>query len=333
MRKAVIGVLAAVLASFSVPAVSSADVPSGSRPRPRPSEGCDAPAVAPGEETITTIANGAERWYLRHIPPQYDGTEPMPLVLDLHGYLEGATIHAIHSRLGEFGDEQGFITLTPHGTGDPVLWLSVSDSNDVKFFEQLLDEVEAELCIDRRRIFVTGLSNGAMMTTVLGCDLADRVAAIAPVAGILDVRPCKPDRPLPVIAFHGTADQYVSFEGGLGASAEQLPAPGQVDGEIGDVGGDLLGGKSISEIVAGWAKRNGCKKKPSEKPLASDVTRHRYSRCKQGATVELYEIIGGGHSWPGSEFSKAIENAVGPVTFSISANEVMWEFFEQHPLK
>jgi len=316
-----------------VPSAASAGKGGGSGTAPKRSAGCrDATAIAPGEEQVTLVSDHVERWYFRHVPPTYDGTTPLPLVVDLHGYLEGATIHATHSKLGQFGDTHGFITLTPNGTGEPVHWEVGLRSADVRFISRLLDEAEDSLCIDTRRIFVTGLSNGAIFTSILACTLADRIAAVAPVAGVREFLRCRPDRPVPVVAFHGTEDQVLSFDGGLGPIGLNLPTdePGQT---IGQLRPDLAKGKSIPDTAAAWAKRNGCKKKPTEEEIAPDVTLVRYSSCDEGATVELYEIIGGGHTWPGSEFSAVIENAVGHVTFSIDANEVMWAFFEDHPLK
>ncbi len=301
---------------------------------PEPSPGCRSSApVAAGEEKVTTTSGGVERWYHRHVPPAHDGNEPVPVVIDLHGYLEGADIHKAHSALGAYGDEQGFVTVTPQGTGDPVRWDATVDSADMAFIGDLLDEIEATLCVDERRVFVTGLSNGAFMTSAIACAYADRIAAAAPVAGIREIEGCDPDRAVPVVAFHGTDDGFVAFDGGLGEDAGDLPAP---DGsgrtlDESETGRSAAEGPSIPEITAAWADRNDCKAKPKRKEIASDVTLVRY-RCADGADVQLYRVEGGGHSWPGSEFSRQIESVTGPTTFSISANEVMWEFFERHPL-
>jgi polyhydroxybutyrate depolymerase len=298
------------------------------------SPGCESGApIGPGEEKVTTTSGGVERWYHRHVPPAHDGNEPVPVVIDLHGYLEGADIHKAHSALGPYGDEQGFVTITPHGTGDPVRWDATVDSADMAFIGDLLDEIEATLCIDERRVFVTGLSNGAFMTSAIACAYADRIAAAAPVAGIREIEGCDPARAVPVVAFHGTDDGFVAFDGGLGEDAANLPAPdgsGETLEESG-AGRAAEDGPSIPEITAAWADRNDCKAKPKRQEVAADVTLVRY-RCADDADVQFYRVEGGGHSWPGSEFSRQIENVTGPTTFSISANEVMWEFFERHPL-
>jgi len=302
----------------------------------QPSIGCSAATkIAPGEVKVDTTSSGAPRWYYRHVPPSYTGAKPMPLVLDLHGYSEGATIHTHMSGLGAFGDTHGFITLTPEGSGTAIpLWDTTLASADVKFIGNLLDEAERTLCVDRHRIFVTGLSNGAFMTSAVACAYSTRVAAVAPVAGIRDIEGCHFARPVPVIAFHGTADPFVAYTGGLGPKALDLPAP--------DGSGKTLGqsaavrratkGPSIPQITADWAKRNGCGTTATETKLTSDVTTITFP-CPRGAEVVLERVTGGGHAWPGSPVSVAIGGVVGRTTMTISANELMWTFFEAHPLR
>ena len=296
------------------------------------SAGCDqTAAIATGLERITTTSGGQERWYYRQVPTT--GTQPYPVVLDLHGYAEGAQVHLMMSDLGNFGDQKGFITITPQGQGAVARWDTDLESDDVAFIGDFLDEVEDTLCVDRNRIFVTGLSNGAFMTSALSCAYADRIAAAAPIAGIRGIDDCDPSRPVPVIAFHGTADTFVAYDGGVGESVADLPAPdgsGRTLGEQG-VSAAQPTGPTIEEITAGWAERNGCETTPTETAVAADVTLLTFP-CPKGAEAELYRIEGGGHSWPGSEFSKTVVAVVGPTTTSVSANELMWEFFADHPL-
>jgi polyhydroxybutyrate depolymerase len=303
------------------------------------SKGCAATAkVAPGEEKVTTTSGGAERWYFRHLPPSYDGTEPTPVVLDLHGYAEGAAVHVKMSDLSTYGDQQGFITITPQGSGTSVpRWDTALDSPDLDFIGKVLDDADDTLCVDKNRVFVTGLSNGAFLTSAVACRYADRVAAAAPVAGIRDIDGCDPSRPVPVVAFHGTADTFVSYDGGLGSSVANLPSP-DGKGTIGQAGATTTTAPgtpkpaTIEDITADWAKRNGCSAKKTETKVASDVTLLAWS-CPKGDEAELYRVEGGGHSWPGSEFSKQVASVVGKTTESISANEIMWKFFQEHPLQ
>jgi polyhydroxybutyrate depolymerase len=301
---------------------------------PRPSAGCGAgPTVAAGETIETVEAGDRAREYFQHVPPGHDGTTPVPVVIDFHGYAEGGQIHVLHSQLGRFGDEQGFVTISPDSGEQPPRWNTALDSRDVAFFGDLLDQVEADLCLDTARVFVTGLSNGAFMTSSLACTYSERIAAVAPVAGLRDPEGCHPERPVPVIAFHGTEDTFVAFDGGLGDSVAALPAPG--GGTLGDVADEppeLADGPSLPEIAAVWAERGGCAAELQAEPVADDVALQAGVDCPEGIDVQLYVVDGGGHTWPGSEFDTRIEPIVGPVTMSISANELMWEFFQEHPL-
>lgn len=296
-------------------------------------------ALAPGEEKIMIATAEGERWYFRHLPEGYDGERPVPLVVDFHGYSEGATIHALHSALGPYGSEQGFVTVTPHGTGEVPLWRVVIGSPDLELFGALLDHIEASVCIDRARVYVTGLSNGAMMTSAVACQYADRVAAAAPVAGVAQLDDCEPTRAVPVVAFHGTDDQFLPYEGGLGSAVDDLPTP-DGSGRLGDAPEAAeerrrgrATGRTVPDVMAAWGVRNGCDTdEAATERIGDDVVRLSFA-CPAGAEVEWYRVDGGGHSWPGSEFSQNIEDIVGATTYTISANEVMWEFFREHPLR
>ena len=292
------------------------------------SAGCGSD-VAAGESKVMLTSSGVERMYIRHVPT---GEDAMPLVVDLHGYSEGAEIHTKLSALGPYGDEHGFITISPQGTGNPVRWDTGLESKDVAFIGDLLDEAERTLCVDTNRVYVTGLSNGAFMTSTLACVYADRFAAAAPVAGIRDPKGCEPSRKVPILAIHGTADTFVAYDGGLGEGALDLPAPDGSGRTLRDIGAaDQPPGPSIPEITAAWAKRDGCKTEPIEVPLTDDVDRLTYP-CPKGMQVELYRVDEGGHSWPGSPLGPAIEKVVGKTTTTISANAVLWAFFQDHPL-
>jgi len=261
-------------------------------------------------------------------------TEPLPLVLDLHGYSEPATVHRLQSGLATYGDAAGFVTAIPEIVRPVPLWESTVGSPDVQFIDELLDQLEATVCVDTNRVYVAGLSNGAFMTSVLACDLSDRFAAAAPVAGIQAPDDCQPDRPVPVIAFHGTADTFVPYTGGLGSSVAALPNP---DG-TGTLGSGppstdpVSTGPSVPERAAAWAARNGCGPVPTETSVADDVTLVRFP-CPPGGEVELYRVQDGGHSWPGSEFSASIATVVGKTTLSIDATALIWDFFVAHPLR
>ena len=302
----------------------------------KPSAGCEgaAPsAVRPGEEKVTLAFEGGERWFYRHVPSGYAPTRPVPVVLDFHGYSSGADLRKQQSLLGPFGDAHAFATITPHGLGERPGWDTDLDSADLRLVGTLIDEVDNTMCVDENRIFVTGFSNGADMTSSIACVYTDRVAAIAPVGGIRATEGCRPASPVPVVTLHGTADPFADYDGGLGPSALALPAPDGSGRTLGEVAGpEGLEGPSVPDSTAAWARRNGCVVDFTESRIADDVDLIEFD-CPPHADAQLYRIKGGGHTWPGSELSRSVEDLVGHTTFSISANEVIWEFFVDHPLR
>lgn len=307
-------------------AVDPADLP------PHRSDGCEnGLAQVIGESTAETItSSGIERTYHRLVPAGYDATTPLPLVLDLHGYMEGADVHRAHTALETFAGKKSFVVLTPQGVGEIPYWnvLEHDDlTDDVGLMGDLIDTTTAAVCIDERRVYVTGLSMGAFMTSLLGCRLADEVAAIAPVAGLHFPADCAPVRPVPVIAFHGTADEIVTYDGSAGAGEETLTFN---DETMSAFSGFEM--QPVPDALAGWAGAEGCADEPSGEKVSASVTLVAYDGCDGGSTVEVYRVEGGGHSWPGSEFSAAIVGIVGPTTMEIDANELMWDFFMAHPL-
>jgi polyhydroxybutyrate depolymerase len=176
-------------------------------------------------------------------------------------------------------------------------------------------------------VYATGISNGAAMSYRLACQMADRIAAIAPIGGanqFSTLESCAPSRPVPLMHVHGAEDPAWRFEGGVGRAAW----PGQ-DAEA--------RGRHISvpETIAAWAALNGCQPLPQVDELpdrvedGTRVRRERYAGCRQGAEVVLYAIEGGGHTWPDGYQYFSVER-VGRTSRELNANEVMWEFFRQH---
>ena len=248
-----------------------------------------------GQTEVHLTSSGVDRWYLRDVPPSYGASIPMPLVFDVHGYEEGASIEAAMTKLGSYGDQHGFITVTPNGLGPVPHWDTTLGSKDLKFIGDALDDVERTLCIDTNRVYATGLSQGAFMSSSIACQYADRFAAVAPVAGITAIiKGCKPARPVPVISFHGTADALRRrTPAGSDRAALKLPTP-DGKGKLGNVKGIRSSqSPSIPQQLAAWAKRNGCTLTLREQKVTSDVTLLSYP-CPKGAEVELYRVTGGG---------------------------------------
>ena len=291
--------------------------PSGERPTSadRPSEGatCSPARSHEAGNTEGTLAfQGADRTYLLHVPPSYDGDEAVPLVLNLHGLGSSAREQAAYSGLPAKADAEGFVVVSPQGQGPIAYWNVARGAADVSFLGELLTALEEQLCIDPARVYSTGISNGALMSSRLACDLSDRIAAVAPVAGVSFPNACTPARPVPVVAFHGMADSIVPFEGGpigIAALRSFIAQP-------------------VRESVAKWADHNGCAAAPREEQVSEHVTLVSHEQCTEGATVELYSVDGGGHTWPGAAVDVA---ALGATTREISATDLHWEFFAAHP--
>jgi polyhydroxybutyrate depolymerase len=230
--------------------------------------------------------------------------------------------------MSEKSDGAGFITVYPNGTGVAGIFLTWNAgglhekmaegrADDVEFVGSLLDDLPTVVNVDPKRVYATGMSNGGMMCYRLAAELSDRIAAIAPVAGTMAIAKAKPNRPVPVMHFHGTADRIVPPHG---------PGSGTPK---------FLTFKSVEETVGIWAKLNKCKEKPVVKRLedkaddGTTVTKKTYASKEGGAEIVLIEVEGGGHTWPGVEPPLRF---IGKSTKDISANDMIWEFFQRHRL-
>jgi polyhydroxybutyrate depolymerase len=271
-----------------------------------------------------------KRSYLVHIPPKYDSKKPTPVVLAFHGGGGNAESMVVFSGLNKKADDAGFIVVYPNGTGrlenrllsfnggNCCSYAMTNKIDDVEFTRKLLDDLAKSANIDPKRVFATGMSNGGIMSYLLGSELSDRIAAIAPVGGPMGTETCKPKRPVSVIHFHGTDDEHAPFKGGKGKGVS---------------GTEFY---SVEHSIQAWVKANGCDKEPVVTKLpdkakdGTTITRKTYGGGKDGSEVVLVVIEGGGHTWPGQEPRL---KALGKSTKNISANDLMWEFFEKHTLK
>lgn len=277
------------------------------------------------------MVGATARWYLESSPAKLAKGRPVAVVLDFHGLDEGAGLEALTTQFGPFAQQHGFIAVFPEGTGTPVQWdtMETGPSNpDIQFVSQLLDHLEATQCVDETRIYATGLSDGAFMTSLLACTMSNRIAAFAPVSGVELAKPCAATHPVPILAFHGTADPILYFNGGVGTQVLQH-AVGLQSGPPPTVTLPPvnLNGSGYPATVAAWAKRDGCMSKGTDTKIASHVIRRSY-RCPANTAVEFYIILGGGHSWPSSAFSQEIGAVTGPTNFQVNATDVIWKFFK-----
>ena len=276
--------------------------------------------------TVALSVGNLQRSYEVHLPKDAPPAQPAPLVLVFHGGGGNAANAARMSGMDAKADAEGFIVAYPNGTGmraDAKLltwnaWRCCGAAldnkvDDVAFVRALVDDIARRYPVDRKRIYATGFSNGAMLTYRVGCELGDVVAAIAPVAGALNDYNCGTGPKVSVVAIHGTADKHVRFEGGVPITAFDTH-------KRADTG--------VQFALDTWKKRDGCNDPPSRERNGSVI--HTVFRCADGTAVELYAIEGQGHAWPGGRKGLRFGNVDEPST-EISATDVIWEFFNSHP--
>lgn len=288
------------------------------------SSGCGArPTVPTGVSDQTLVSDGVERVYQLHIPDSYDGTTPLPTVFGLHALSISHTLVAMTSGFPQMAETYDFIGVTPSGrlNGTTPYWNAapVDDNHDVRFIDELLDHLEATLCMDRGRVFSTGMSNGGQMSALLACRLPERIAAIGAVAGVEFLEPCD-GAPVPIVAFHGTKDPILPYEGG-GLNATRIAEQSYyVDGLPAGLPEPL----GVEESMARWAAHNGCAADAVDEPVSAEVRRRTWPGCE--AETVLYIVDGGGHTWPGKPFPQ-FEPIFGATTIDIDATSLIFELF------
>jgi polyhydroxybutyrate depolymerase len=258
------------------------------------------------------------------------------VVLSFHGGGGNAAIQQSATGMDALADQQGFIVVYPNGTGPLegrlLTWNAGAccgyamkkGVDDVGFSLALLEDLAAKTPIDPSRIYATGFSNGAMLAHRLGAEAADRIAAIAPVAGALMLESISPARPLPLMHIHSVDDPRALYQGGLGppfplTNYRVLHPP-------------------VEERLALWLEANGCpavprieaelRGGPGTPDAGHSATKLVYGPCHLGAEVVLWKLSGPGHVWPGGA-SMGQEAVVGPPTTIIDANREIWAFFQR----
>jgi polyhydroxybutyrate depolymerase len=289
-------------------------------------------SLGSGDHRRTVTVDDMKRGYLIHVPPKYDAKKPMPLVLALHGAAMDGKLMEIFTGLSGTADENNFIVVYPSGTGPGGFLLTWNaglfpgelnkgnKTDDVKYLSKVLDDAESVLNVDRKRIYVTGLSNGAMMSYRLASEMSERIAAIAPVAGTMALEKYEPKRAISVLHIHGTKDTLVPYNG-----------PNKKNDVV-----KVLQFRSVDDTIAACIKANGCSDRPEVSEIEPKVdkikvTRKAYNNGKDGSEVVLYVMEDAGHVWPAALLG--VPAFLGPTTRNISANEVIWDFFKKHALK
>jgi polyhydroxybutyrate depolymerase len=291
---------------------------------PNGTPGSCTPSLGEGQYNTPVSFGGKTYQVLVRIPKRTD--KAMPMVLNLHGSSGTGASQLNYTAMAATADADGFIVAAPTGvvpSGSGFIWnvpyvTPSGTRDDVGFIRQVIDTLTAEACVDPTRVYATGYSGGGRMTSALGCMLADKIAAIAPVAGIRAGRPdpkdpshpdptsCQPARAVPVIAFHGQQDNTNPYYGGGDGTAWRY---------------------SVPVAQQRWAALDGCTAGPATSQVTTHVSLTKYTGCR--ADVQLYSVSNGGHTWPGSPYESA---GNGTTTREISANSLMWQFFQQHPM-
>jgi len=272
--------------------------------------GCGNPPPANGKHEVAQA--GGQRSYQLHVPKGYDPSQPTPLVMNFHGRTatalgEAAVDQELLSGLYAKGDSAGFIVVNPQGltqngeqTWNAGLCCSADKNrDDVGYVDAVIAQLKQTLCIDDKRIYATGISNGGFMSHRLACERANVFAAVAPVAAYNTMPTCTPSRAIPMISFNGTSDPLVSYAWS-------------------------------SDSNQAWVARNGCNPTPTQTFENGDSHCDTYVGCEGGGQVVFCTVEGGGHTWPGG--AALLSLGLGKTTKDLSANDAMWDFFQKHAL-
>jgi polyhydroxybutyrate depolymerase len=264
---------------------------------------CEGKMAQPRDATWTIMHGGRMRTAKVHVPASYAPQTRTPVVLNIHGRTSNSSSQANLSHAVAKSDSAGFILVHPESATTPTAWnagtccdpATSSNLDDVGFIGALLDELEAKLCVDTDRVYSMGLSNGGYLSHKLACEMADRIAAIGPVAGLLLQNPCSPSRPVATMMVNGTSDNLSLYQ-------------------------------FVGQAVTFWKGKNGCTTE-STTYQNGDTTCVTQGGCQGGADVTLCTVNGGGHQWPGGEELPFL----GHKSDDIIATDALWDFFVAHP--
>lgn len=262
--------------------------------------------------------DGLQREYILYVPENYTGAFPVPLVLNFHGYGSNASEQMWYSDFRSISDTAGFLLIHPEGTlfngvthWNVGGWTVGSTVDDIGFTEALIDSLSTIYNIETSRIYAAGMSNGGFMSFLLACQLSERIAAIASVTGSMTPETYingNPQHPIPILQFHGTADEIVPYNGAIWT-------------------------KSIDDVMQYWAGFNNCNTTPEIAILpdldpddGSTVEHFVYDGGDNGVTVEHFKITGGAHTWPGSAIPLPGTN------YDIDASVEIWNFFSRYDI-
>ena len=282
---------------------------------------CNPSRSAPSGTTSQTLSvGGTTRTYQLVVPTSYDGTKPTPVVFAFHGRGGSGAQQVTYTGISQAANANGYIAVAPDAQDGQWQFPMVpgQQTPDTTFISELQSHINLTYCTDQTREYAEGMSLGSAMTFVLACSPERKFAAFAGVGATFYRPQCNTSPPAPIMYFHGTDDPIVPFGGGAVSGS---PA----NGPTSRVG-------AATEVMADWAKHNGCPAEPKQTTVA-DTTLIRWAPCKSNAVVNFYRINGGGHTWPGSDETIALflEPSLGKTSVT-DANKLIWAFFTQYSL-
>ncbi len=275
------------------------------------------------DKRLEMKVDGRDREYLLHVPPGYDRSKPMPLVVVLHGMNENDKDIAAMTKMSEKADKEGFIVAYPNatkwlGTNSWQAWDTKNgilppstSSDDVGFVGRMIDSISDQVGVDKSRVYVTGFSNGGMLAHRIATDLSDKVAAVAIVGGAMSGLESQPKSPISVMTLNGSDDCIVPSSGL--ESCENLQKIGIPNFQPSTYTYDF------------WTKANGASTTTNEEN--SDVKVQRSVNEDTNTEVVAYTIVGGKHEWPGSDRAQKNPNQADA---KFAATDTIWEFFARH---
>jgi polyhydroxybutyrate depolymerase len=265
-----------------------------------------------GDVVQSLSVAGTSRSYRLSVPSSYRRDRPTPLVFDFHGSGSNAAQQSAYSQLPDQGAAAGYLVVTPDTIGGN--WDLASPGTptaDQRLVAALEADVASRYCVDRYRIYAAGISLGSEFATIVACDPSDHIAAIGLVGAEYLLRPCQ--GPVPVLAFHGTADPIVPYaNGATGRAVPGIPVIGVV------------------QNMEAWARLDRCRPDPVVTTPVTGIVTRTWRDCAAGTSVVLHTVVGGGHTWPGSPVVLSA-SVFGPTADAISATHLMLAFFAAHP--
>lgn len=250
------------------------------------------------------------RNYILHLPTNYNAQQKYPLIVCFHGLNSTAAKQQVYAGFDAIADTANFIIVYPNGINNTWNLQANSTPSDINFTSALIDTIVANFSVDTNCIYATGMSMGGFMSYAVACALGNTIKAVGVVSGNMSTNlkgTCSPPKGLPIMHFHGTSDNLVSYNGAPGISTVPL-------------------------TIDWWVNQNNCTTTPVTTSLPDinttdgcTVEKNVYGNGKDNSEVVFYKVTGGGHCWPSGKSNCPFGNA----TFDVDASQLIWAFFKK----